>query len=233
MSVAMWRELLDVLDKFDSDPAVRCVVIRGEGGRSFCAGADIGEKQGITAEQAAADNKVTLASLRAIEDLGKPVVAMVSGYCIGAGMAIALACDLRVAAIGSSFGIPAAKLGLAYYYSEIKRLTDVVGPARAKQIIYTADRIPVERALEFGLVNEIVAADQLPLFVTAMAARIVANAPLTIAAAKHAVATALSDAQVRDIAGCDARARACLASEDYAEGRIAFREKRPPVFRGC
>jgi enoyl-CoA hydratase/carnithine racemase len=232
ISLAMWRSLVDALASFEEDSTVRCVAICGEGDKSFCAGADVAEKQGVDATQTAEDTRLALASLGTLNAFPKPVLAMISGYCLGAGLAIALACDLRLAGSGASFGIPAAKLGLAYNYSEIKRLTDLIGAARAKQMIFTADRISAERALQIGLVNEVVPANELRAFVTDMANRIAANAPLTITAAKHAIATAVGDPPGRDVAACDVRARACLASEDYAEGRRAFRERRPPVFQG-
>ncbi|MBT2336648.1 enoyl-CoA hydratase/isomerase family protein [Variovorax paradoxus] len=160
------------------------------------------------------------------------MLAMVSGYCLGAGLAIALSCDMRLAAENASFGIPAAKLGLPYYYSEIKALTDLVGPARAKQMIFTADRVRAQRALQDGLADEVLPQADLLAFVMAMAARIAGNAPITIAAAKHAVSTAMTEAPGRDIATCDATARACLESEDHVEGRRAFKEKRVPIFKG-
>jgi enoyl-CoA hydratase/carnithine racemase len=232
ISLTMWRSLIDGLAAFEADPAVRCVVVRGAGNRAFCAGADIGEKHGADAGRAAQDLGLALAGLRALATFPKPVLAMISGYCLGAGVAIALACDFRLAAAGAQFGIPAAKLGLAYEYSEIKRLVELVGPARARQMIFTGDRFAAERALQFGLVEEVVAAEDLPVFATDMARRIAANAPLTIAAAKDAIATAVSDPPGRDVEGCNARARACLASEDYVEGRLAFQGKRAPAFQG-
>ena len=228
----MWRSLIDVLAAFEDDPAVRCVVIRGGGERAFCAGADIAEKQGVEGSQALADLDLGLAGMKALTSFRKPLIAMVSGYCIGAGLGIVTACDLRIAAGNASFGIPPAKLGLGYPYAETKRLTDLVGPAVAKQMLFTADRIDAERALLAGLANEVVAPGELLEFTSTMARRIAANAPLTIAAAKHSIATALSNPSERDIAGCDERARACLSSEDYAEGRLAFKEKRQPVFHG-
>jgi enoyl-CoA hydratase/carnithine racemase len=232
ITLGMWRSLIDVLDGFQANPAIHCVVIRGEGERAFCAGADIGEKHDVGPAQALADLDLGLAGLNAVRSFGKPLIAMVSGYCIGAGFGIANACDLRIASSNASFAIPPAKLGIGYPYAEIKRLTELVGPAAAKQLVFTGDRTNAERAQLIGLVNEVVAPDELLQFTTSMALRIAGNAPMTVTGAKSAIATVLSDPPSRDIAACDERARACLTSEDYAEGCLAFKEKRPPVFRG-
>lgn len=232
ISLSMWETIQVALPAFSSDPTIRCIVISGEGERAFCAGADVSEKLESTPDSKDADARVALPTLQALRDIKKPTLAMISGHCIGAGVAIALACDLRIASDSASFGIPAAKLGLAYYYSLIKRLTDVVGPSNAKQMIYTADRYSAVKALQMGLVNEVILLSELPAFVTAMAVQIALNAPLTIGAAKQAIGVAVSDSLDHDIAACDASASICLASEDYAEGLRAFAEKRPPVFVG-
>jgi enoyl-CoA hydratase len=232
ISLGMWRSLIDVFAAFDADAGVRCAVIRGEGERAFCAGADLAEKQGVEGAAALRDLDLGLAGLQALRAFAKPLVAMVSGYCLGAGMGIALECDLRIASSDASFGIPAARLGIGYPYALTKRLADLIGPAFAKQVLFTADRMPAERAGQVGLVNEVVPPAELLAFVRGLAGRIAANAPLSVAAAKQAISTACSDAPEVDIEACDARARACLASEDYAEGRRAFAEKRVPQFHG-
>lgn len=232
ISVAMWQSLLDALRVFKTDLTVRCVVIRGQGDKAFCAGGDISEKHDVDEETTAARVKLVLDGLAEIHAYPKPLLAMVSGYCLGAGMAIAVACDLRLADDGASFGVPAAKLGLPYNYSEMKRLADLVGPARAKQIVFTADRIAARQALQMGLIDELVSTNELLNTVTRMASRIASNAPLTIAAAKHAVAIALADPDGRDFDTCAKWERTCLTSEDHVEGRQAFMEKRKPIFHG-
>ena len=156
---------------------------------------------------------------------------MIAGYCIGAGVALAAACDLRVAATGARFGIPAARLGIGYFYAGVKQLVDLVGPAQAKRLLFTGDKFGAEEMLRIGLVDEVVAAQHLSERVSALAAAIAANAPLSVAAAKFAVATARSDG-APDVAACSAQEAACNNSEDHAEGRRAFLEKRVPKFQG-
>jgi enoyl-CoA hydratase/carnithine racemase len=176
--------------------------------------------------------QLTRVGLSTLGEFSKPLIAQVSGYCLGAGLAIAVACDLRLVATGATFGIPAARLGLAYHYSEMKRLTDLVGPSSAKRLVFTADRITAGLALQLGLVDEVATAEHLNGAVQALALSIASNAPLTLKAAKRAVALALSECTEVDTTRCDEQASFCLASEDYREGLHAFQEKRRPVFRG-
>ena len=128
-----------------------------------------------------------------LQETLKPTIAMIRGYCIGGGLATALSCDIRIAAEGSRFGIPAAKLGLGYAYDGISKLIGIVGPAFAREIFYTARQFTAEEALAMGLVNRVVPADELESYVKNYCDTIAANAPLTIRAAKQIVREALKD----------------------------------------
>jgi enoyl-CoA hydratase len=234
MSLSMWKALGESLTKLGNDPTVRCCVLSGSGDKAFCAGADISQMDAM--RSAAASNvdydRITKATLTLLHAFDKPLIAMVSGFCMGAGVALANACDLRVAATGSRFGIPSAKLGIAYYYAGVKRLTELVGPAQAKRILLTGDKFDANEMLRIGLVDELVAPRDLVQRVTALSRNIAKNAPLSLAAAKHAVHVACGESEQRHIAECVARERACVESEDHVEGRRAFMEKRAPVFQG-
>ena len=159
-------------------------------------------------------------------------MAMIQGFCIGGGLAVALAADIRIASDESVFAIPAARLGLGYGFNGLAKLTTLVGPAMAKEILFTARRFTAEEALRMGLVNRLVPASALGDTVRELAGIIAENAPLTIRAAKAAVAEALKDPDDRDIASIERMVRECFDSEDYAEGRRAFMEKRRPAFKG-
>lgn len=234
ISLPMWRTLSEALTRFEDDPAVRCMVLTGQGDKAFCVGADISQFEEVRSapESSAEYDRVTRGTLAQVQSFPKPTIAMISGFCLGGGMTLAGACDLRIAAAGSRFGIPAAKLGIGYFYGGVKRLTDLVGPAQAKRLLFTADKFSADEMLRIGFVDELVPPGELAPRVRSMAGGIAANAPLTIAAAKYAVEAACSDDPQRDIAGCAARVQACIESEDHAEGRRAFMEKRAPVFRG-
>jgi enoyl-CoA hydratase len=234
VSLEMWEAVTQIMDDFEQDDAVRVIVLSGAGGRAFVSGADISEfKEKRASEEAvAAYGKISEGARRRIQDTPKPTIAMISGYCIGGGVGTALACDLRIAAEGSRFGIPAAKLGLGYAYDGIKKLIDLVGPACAREIFYTARQFSAEEALRMGLINQVVPADQLESYVKDYCAMIAANAPLTVRSVKVIVREAMKDGNERDLALCRRVVDECFASEDYAEGRTAFMEKRKPVFRG-
>lgn len=234
VSFEMWQALPVVLADFAQDAAVRVVVLKGAGEKAFVAGADISQfkekrssEDAVKEYNAAADN-----ASKALQDCPKPTIAMIRGYCIGGGTAIAVNCDLRIAAEDAKFGVPAGKLGLGYRFTGIKRLADVVGPAFTAEIFFTARQFTAQEALQMNLVNRVVPVAELEKYVTDYASTIAGNAPLTIAAVKRAVIEYLKDPAKRDLDTLQAMVEACYKSADYKEGQTAFMEKRKPVFTG-
>ncbi|MGE0829927.1 MAG: enoyl-CoA hydratase [Hyphomonadaceae bacterium] len=232
MSLTMWNDVVAILEAFAADPDVRVVIMRGAGDLAFISGADISEFDAMRGNAQAAED-YTIASERAWRALSmfeKPLIAMIHGYCIGGGMAVALKADIRIASDQSQFGIPAARLGLAYTGAPVRDLVNLVGPSEAKAILFTAKRMKTEEALRLRLLNEAVPHERLEARVRELAGSISINAPLTVRAAKEAVNQL---AQAREDAGrMAAFAAACFDSADYVEGRRAFMEKRKPVFQG-
>ncbi|HEV2301861.1 MAG TPA: enoyl-CoA hydratase [Stellaceae bacterium] len=234
VSLDMWEAVPLILDDFEADDRIRVIVLSGAGGKAFVSGADISEfkEKRATEEAAAAYSRISEGARKRIEETPKPTIAMIRGYCIGGGVGTALACDMRIAAVGSRFGIPAAKLGLGYGYDGIKKLIDLVGPAHAREIFYTARQFSAEEALRMGLVNQLVPDGELESYVRNYCEMIAANAPLTVRSVKIIVAEALKDEHARDMALAKRVVEECFASDDYAEGRTAFMEKRKPMFKG-
>ncbi len=233
MSLAMWQGLGDAIESLQDDGDVRVVIMRGAGGKSFVSGADISE---FDEHRANAAQKKTYGDIAARAHVGlarltKPLVAMIDGFCIGGGLAIALAADVRIATTGSVFGIPAAKLGLGYEYEGLAALARLVGPSTAKDILFSARFLAADEALRIGLINFSVDGAELEAFVSDYAARIAGNAPLTVHAAKAAVRL-FEQYSKTDDAEVAALVDRCFDSEDYREGRTAFLEKRPPRFQG-
>jgi enoyl-CoA hydratase/carnithine racemase len=233
-SLEMWEAIADILEDFASDPAVRVVVMRGAGDKAFVSGADISqfEDQRANAEAAARYNMVADGARAAMAALEKPLIAMIRGYCLGGGVAIAMAADMRIAADDACLGIPAARLGIAYGAGYLKKLVDLVGPAHAKEILITARRMSAEEALRIGLVNHVVPVAELEAAVRETCAAIIDNAPLSITANKATIDEILKDPAERDMTRIDELSRLCFDSADYAEGRRAFMEKRKPVWTG-
>jgi enoyl-CoA hydratase len=234
LSLEMWQAIDQVLEDFAADPAVRVMVMRGAGGKAFVSGADISqfEDQRKNAEQAAIYASVSDGAKRRMGSFEKPLIAMIRGFCIGGGMGVATTADIRIASADSSFGIPAAKLGLAYGFDSLKKLVDLVGPAYAKEMLFTGRRLGAEEALRIGLVNRVVAVEHLEGTVRELAGEIAGNAPLTIRSAKLTIDQVLRDREDRDMEAVEESFRACFDSEDYANGRKAFMEKRTPEFVG-
>ncbi len=234
VSVDMWQAVPKILDAFGRDDAIHVVVLSGAGGKAFVSGADISEfgERRSSREAVLEYNRIADRAHQAMLACKKPMIAMIHGYCIGGGLAVALDCDLRIASDNSRFGVPAAKLGLGYGFAGLKRLADVVGPSFAKEIFFTARQFDAQEALQMGLVNRLKPAAELEAYVRDYAATIARNAPLTLAAVKLCAGEYAKDPQDRDLAACQAAVDACFASDDYVEGRTAFMEKRKPAFRG-
>ena len=234
VSFAMWEAIPEIINDFASADDVRVVVMKGAGDRAFVSGADISEFEEIrsTPEQIAIYDTATTASNAALRSLEKPLIAMIRGFCIGGGMSIALAADLRISADDGQFGVPAAKLGVGYGYGGIKELMNLVGPSYAKEIFFTGQRFNAVDAEKMGLVNRVVPVEELESTVSELARTIAGNAPLTVRAAKAAVNEGTKTPDERDLDRIAAMVEACFNSADYKEGRRAFMEKRKPQFQG-
>ncbi|MBC7957533.1 MAG: enoyl-CoA hydratase/isomerase family protein [Cytophagales bacterium] len=233
ISLEMWQGLGEVLQAFQEDDSVRVVVLKGAGGKAFASGADISEfdQHRANAEQRKQYGEIAERGRAWLGRLDKPLIAMIQGFCIGGGLAVSLSADVRFATTGSTFGIPAAKLGLGYEYAGVAALARLVGPSNARDILFSARFMQAEEALRMGLVNFVVGEDELEARVRSYAAAIARNAPLTVHAAKAAINTFERYSRT-DAAEVAALVDACFNSEDYAEGRRAFSEKRPPEFKG-
>ena len=234
ISLEMWQAMGEATEAFQADPEVRVVVMRGAGGKSFAAGADISEFEAerANAEQKRRYGEVAVRGQQGLERLTKPIVAMIQGYAIGGGLAIALSADVRFATPGSRLGIPAAKLGLGYDYGGVAKLARLIGPSAAKDLLFSARFVEADEALRLGLVNFVVDDASLESQVRDYAGRIAANAPLTIHAAKQAVRVFERYATDPAAAEIGTLVDRCFDSADYQEGRRAFMEKRTPVFQG-
>ncbi len=234
MNLAMWSSLHEAMDNFERDPSVRSIVLSGAGERAFVSGADIAdfEEHRSSPESVAHYDHTYEAADHALYVQPKPTIAKIQGYCIGGGMGLAVGCDIRICSEDAQFGIPAAKLGLGYGFDGVKRLYDIVGPANAAEIFFSARLFNADEALQMGLVSRVVPREALDDAVSALTERIAVNAPMTIAAAKTAIRMCAQPDGKRDYAALEAEIKACFDSKDYAEGRLAFTEKRKPEFKG-
>ena len=234
LSLEMWQGIADILGAFAEDDDVRVVIMRGAGGKAFVSGADISEfdSQRANAAQKDAYDRLMGRANRDLATFPKPLIGLIEGYCIGGGLATALAADVRFATPDSKFGIPAARLGLGYAYDGLAKLARVVGPAQARDILLSARFMPASEAVAMGLVNFIHERDRIEAEAVAYARLIADNAPLTVKAAKAALDAWERGGRPDEVAAANALVDACFDSDDYQEGRLAFAEKRRAVFRG-
>jgi enoyl-CoA hydratase/carnithine racemase len=234
MSLDMWEGLGHALTELRDDADVRVVILVGAGDKAFVSGADISqfEKNRNSADAQAEYDRANSIGRNKLIGFTKPVIARIRGFCMGGGLAIAMAADLRIAAVDSEFGIPAARLSIAYAPDAVRRLIDLVGPAHARMILYTAKRIDAAEAQRIGLINRMTAIEDLNDVVLDIARSIADNAPLSVAASKLTINELLKDESERDMAAIQRAMDGCFNSADYKEGRTAFMEKRTPRFVG-
>jgi len=233
MTWAMYDALVDACETVDRDDRVRVLILRGAGGKAFVAGTDIAQFQNFTDREDGLKYEERLDSvLDRIERVAKPTIALVEGVAAGGGCAIALTCDLRVATPESSFGIPIARtLGNCLSGATYSRLVDLMGPAAVKDLMFTGRLVGAPEAHTLGLVNRIVAADEIEESVRRLAGEIAANAPLTLRATKEMIRRVL--ARRRLARGEDADlVELCYTSADFREGVTAFLAKRKPNWSG-
>ena len=234
VSMEMWQAAEAILSDFNADADIRVIVLSGAGGNAFVSGADISkfEDERASAEAVKHYNAATARAYSNLYGSPKPTIAMIRGYCIGGGLGLAACCDIRFCTEGSRFALPAARLGLGYSLASIKRLSEVVGMPNAKDICLSARRYDAGEALAMGLVHAVLPDAELERHVEEYAAKMAANAPLTVAAMKRVFVELAKDPEERDLDACQVAVERCFASEDYVEGRQAFMEKREPQFKG-
>jgi enoyl-CoA hydratase/carnithine racemase len=230
MSLSMWTALLAAFDEIDHNPEIRVCVLRGAGEKSFVSGANISEfeTQRNSETSVARYNDMVKRTQQAIFRCRVPVIAAISGICYGGGLGLALSCDMRYAAPHSRFRMPAARLGLGYDIDNMKNILNNLGPQATAEAFYTARVYDAASAQAMGMVLAVV--DDVFAHCTALAQEIATNAPLTIQAAKKTL-VALADDE-KDMMSVKTSIDACFKSTDYAEGRLAFAQKRSPLFTG-
>ncbi|MDP3492020.1 MAG: enoyl-CoA hydratase [Hyphomonadaceae bacterium] len=227
----MWDDLPAAVASLTANPQTRVIVVKGAGDKAFISGADIAEFE-VQRHDAASNRSFTAAVTAATSSLieaGIPVVAMINGFCIGGGMVIASACDIRICSEGSRFGVPAGKLGLGYELDNLARLQSIVGRGIAMEMLATARHFSAQEAMAAGFVNRIVPPAMLESTIREMAEQIAMTAPLSFAAAKLASRAAIDPARQDE---AQSAIDTCFDSDDFKEGRAAFRDRRIPTFAG-
>ena len=233
LTMDMWEGVPGLVRQAEKDDRVRLVVFSGVGDKSFISGADISQFDDLRAAKEAVKHYEQTAegALQSILECAKPTIACIRGYCIGGGMNVAISCDIRVASTDALFSIPATRLGLGYRVSAMQNLVNLVGPGFAQDIFFTGRRLDAAEALRIGLVNRVAAPNELDALLKEYTSAIATGAPLTIRAGKRIVREVLK-ADGIDMDACRKLISDCFDSDDYAEGRRAFMEKRKPQFKG-
>lgn len=233
ITLEMWNTLPALLADLASDPDLRVLVVRGAGDEAFASGADISEFERVRhdASTARAYSRTVEAAERALSAFPRPVIAMIHGFCVGGGLEVALACDLRFASRASRFGITAARLGIVYGFTSTRRLASIVGPSHARDLLFSGRLVGIEEARAMGLVNAVSDPDALEAHTYKYADRLALQAPLSQRGAKVMLQHLQGEGEMTD-SDLSAVVEQAYESADYHEGVRAFLEKRPPRFRG-
>ncbi|WP_027171679.1 enoyl-CoA hydratase/isomerase family protein [Methylobacterium sp. 10] len=234
LTFAMYQGLIDLCGRIEADERIKVLVITGAGEKAFAAGTDIAQFRGFSsAEDALGYERFMDRVLGALERLRVPVIAAIAGACTGGGAAIAASCDLRIATRDARFGFPIARtLGNCLSMSNLRRLSSLIGPARVKDMIFTARLFGAEEALSAGLVGEVVEdAAALAVRATELATQLAGHAPLTLRATKEGLRRLAAEEEVTARPDDDLILM-CYTSADFREGMEAFLAKRPPDWTG-
>lgn len=234
ISAEMWEDLATKAQIISADQSVRATILRGHGMASFAAGADISqfESRRSASSDGSSYDYLTENAIAAIKAIRVPVIALIHGFCLGGGISLALACDMRFAADDATFAIPAARLGISYPTPAIERLVSLIGPSNAKYLLFSAKRIGAETAKEMNLVERVCKKEELDTDVDSFITSLIENAPLSLQAAKFIIDQVSLESSRRNYDQIDEFARKCFESEDYKEGVKAFMASRKPQFTG-
>ncbi len=231
LSSSVLEELGVVVDELAADGSIRVVILTGAG-RSFVAGADIAEMSGLTPDEGRDWGRLGASVFRKLELMEKPVIAAVNGFALGGGCELAMACDIRIASDKAKFGQPETGLGITPGFSGTQRMARIIGPAKAKELIFTAEVIKAEEALRIGLVNKVVPAESLMEEAVTMAKTIASKAPIAVKYAKEAINRGLEADMDTAIALETELFGLCFATSDQKKGMQAFLNKEKHMFEG-
>lgn len=232
LSVQMLGELQAAIDELRWEQAIRSVIVTGAGEKAFCAGADLKERAGMNPQQVRQTVALIRDTIHALQTLPKPVIAAVNGVAFGGGTELALACDIRIASSAARFALTETSLGIIPGAGGTQRLPRLIGPGRAKELIFSARRVEAEEALQIGLVEYVVPADALTERAQELAGRIAQNAPIALAQAKFAIDQGLETSLANGLAIEQKAYEVTIPTRDREEGLLAFREKRAPRYTG-
>ena len=234
MTYAMWHEFPERLHELDTDPAVRVIVLSGDGDKAFVSGADISQFQQNREEEGMqqAYNCALVTAYGAPSRCEKPVIAKIRVFSMGGGLGIAAGCDIRICSDDAQFRMPAARMGLGYAFPGVQKFVALIGPAHAADIFFSARRFDAAEALRIGFVQRVTGTADLDAVLDEYCGVVAANAPLAVASAKRSIVEAGRDESRRDMNAVEGLIEAAGESEDHEEASAAFMEKRMPVFKG-